>query len=40
MRDLVVRMKREVISGGTKPWLRDMCRYHEHAKGDACGRAV
>ena len=37
MRDLVVRMKTsEAIRGGEKPWLRDMCRYHEHSKGERC----
>ena len=36
MRDLVVRMKREDVRSGGKPWLRDMCRYHEHSKGDRC----
>lgn len=36
MRDLVVRMKREDVRGGGKPWVRDMCRYHEHLKGERC----
>lgn len=36
MRDLVVRMKREDVKATPKPWLRDICRYHEHQKGDRC----
>lgn len=36
MRDLVVKIKREDVRSGPKPWLRDMCRYHEHSKGIRC----
>lgn len=36
MRDLVVRMKREDVRAGQKPWTRNICQYHEHAKGEKC----
>lgn len=38
MRDLVVKMKREDtrVSGMVKPWVRNLCRYHEHAMGKRC----
>lgn len=36
MRDLVVRMKRENVREAPKPWISDMCRYHEHSKGEKC----
>ena len=36
MRDLVVRMKREDVKNTPKPWLRDLCRYHEHGKDGRC----
>lgn len=36
MRDLVVRMKRDDVKQTPKPWLRDLCRYHEHPKDAGC----
>lgn len=36
MRDLCVRIKREDVRNATKPWVKDMCRYHEHAAGKRC----
>lgn len=36
MRDLCVRMKREDVRNTQKPWMRDICRYHEHATGKRC----
>ena len=46
MRDLCVRMKRENVRTGQKPWLEDICKYHEHVRpgsrtkfiDDACGQ--
>ena len=40
MRDLCVRMKREDVRSGNKPWVKDMCRYHDHANGKKCGKGV
>lgn len=36
MRDLCVKMKREDVKSGSKPWLKNICRYHEHLSVKAC----
>ena len=41
MRDLCVRIKRENVREHGKPWLKEICLYHEHEKpGQKCGAAV
>lgn len=32
MRDLCVRIKRENTRTAQKPWLEDVCKYHEHVR--------
>ncbi|KAI9721379.1 MAG: hypothetical protein M1828_005128 [Chrysothrix sp. TS-e1954] len=36
MRDLCVRLRREDTKREPKPWVTNMCRYHEHVKGERC----